>query len=179
MAFTKSRDHLLQGLINFNIVNYLLCDKFFSDFWHDRKYRNWSEMAFIRWIIYILGTGLTRPIFHILGNIDFEIELLMIIVSGLAIVFTASFINLAGIRSGPVEQSARSVFKAWKTSCPWETQADPGRGQYSFNCHLCLNFVQINWVWWVHDFGKVHVGQNISFPSRWPPWKNDHCRVQN
>ena len=66
----------------------------------------------------ILRIGLTRPVFHILGNIDFEIELLMIIVSGLAIVFTASFINLAGIRSGPVEQSARSVFKAWKTSCP-------------------------------------------------------------
>ena len=64
----------------------------------------------------ILRIGLTRPTFHTLGNIDFEIELLIILVSGLASAFAASSMNLAGIRSGPVEQSARSVFKAWKTS---------------------------------------------------------------
>ena len=38
----------------------------------------------------------------------------MTLVSRLAIAFAASFINLAGIRSGPVEQSALSILKAWK-----------------------------------------------------------------
>ena len=64
----------------------------------------------------ILGIEFMRPTFHTLGNIDIEIELLMILVSGLASAFAASFMNLVGIRSGLVEQSARSVFNAWKTS---------------------------------------------------------------
>lgn len=53
--------------------------------------------------LFILGIGFMWFFFYILGNIDFEIELLMILVSGLVIVFVVSFINLVGIRFGLVE----------------------------------------------------------------------------
>lgn len=53
--------------------------------------------------LFILGIGFMWFIFYILGNIDFEIELLMILVSGLVSVFVVSFMNLVGIRFGLVE----------------------------------------------------------------------------
>ena len=57
------------------------------------------------------GMGLIRASFQARGKYNFEIQLLMIVVSGPAKCPATSFTNLAGSWSGPVEQSVRSCLK--------------------------------------------------------------------
>ena len=101
--------------MKFDEINYLTPNKFLSYFGQNGKYCYRSKMTFLSGLS-TLGIGLTPPTFHVLRNIDFEMKLLMILVRGLAITLAAISMHLAGIRSGPVEQSRRRALKACRTS---------------------------------------------------------------
>ena len=70
--------------------------------------------------MFTLGMGETLAIFHDLGKYEFLMQLLIMCVSGSARWSATNLMNLAGMLSGPVEQSERNDLIHLSTS-PWET----------------------------------------------------------
>ena len=64
----------------------------------------------------ILGIGVICASFQILGNVDFTIHALMMLLSGLEIYSATGLMNLTGIESDSVEVSTRKVFISRRTS---------------------------------------------------------------
>ena len=70
--------------------------------------------------MFTFGIGEILAIFQDLGKYDFLMQLLIMCVSGSARCSATNLVNLAGMISGPVEQSERNDLIHLSTS-PWET----------------------------------------------------------
>ena len=70
--------------------------------------------------VFTFGIGETVTIFQDLGKYEFLMQLLIICVSGSARWSVTNLTNLAGMTSGPVEQSEHNDLIHLRT-CPWET----------------------------------------------------------